>query len=414
MSDQSISTALSGMTNMLYQLSESITTQTQQHTDLLKKLNTHLTNSQQDIKEDLTHFINNIELTKLINVVNESSQNLQNQKNNIQLLNTKITDIVNMVENSIKLLDEHTQFIQTKLSEDSHSISAQLIQNISIQVRENITTAFTNQFQSQNQKLVFEIKEANELAVNTAILSYNDLIEKVKRINTAHVTALDSFKNQVNDFNKNITQAIKNVDGAFLEVKEKNQKNMDSLYTDCLNFQNKVIEKLNAETDKINQIFDQKISDISIKAEVKLNQSLQKMDQVGQQLDEKSSEITKKFQQNSDKNFGIMQKTIEKQDIYYQNLCDKLKIKYFSINTISFLFVALIVLIGFNIAASMRYSKISDFNTTLVNQNQKLSEDNSKLLVIRNDSIDLTKQSISEVEKKFPNMQVVLNCKSLD
>lgn len=414
MSDQSISTALSSMANMLYQLSESITTQTQQHTDLLKKLNTHLTNSQQDIKDDLTSFIDNMELTKLINIVNESSQNLQNQKNNIQLLNTKITDIVNMVENSIKLLDEHTQFIQTKLSEDSHSISAQLIQNISIQVRENITTAFTNQFQSQNQKLVFEIKEANEIAVNTAISSYNNLIKQVKDVETDHFTALKGFRHHVSNFNQQITQAIKNVDDAFLEVKEKNKQNMAELYDSCRNFQEQIIQKLNAETAQINKIFDQQLNDVSKKANVNLNQSLEELDHIGQQLNEKSSEITGKLQQNSDKNLGVMQKTIEKQDIYYQNLCDKLKIKYFSINTISILFVVLIVLIGFNIAASMRYSKISDFNTTLVSQNQKLVENNSKLLVIRNDSIDLTKQSISDVKKKFPNMQVVLNCKSLD
>lgn len=414
MSDQSISTALSGMANMLSRLSESMKIESRQQTDLLKKLNTHLTNSQQDIKDDLTNFIDHIELTKLINVVNESSQNLQKQQSHIQQLNTEITSISKTVTDSVELLEQKTSFIQHKLNENSDFISTQLIKNISIQVRENITTAFINQFQSQNQKLIGEIKEANSIAVNTAVSSYNDLIKQVQDVKAKHVVALDTFKNHVNRFNRNITQAISNVDDAFLEVKEKNQQNMDSLYTDCLNFQNKVIEKLNAETAKINQIFDQKISDISEKANAKLNQSLQKIDQVGQQIDEKSSEITKKLQQNSDRNFGIMQKTIEKQDIYYQNLCDKLKIKYLSINTISILFVVLIVLIGFNIAVSMRYSKISDFNTTLVNQNQKLSEDNSKLLVIRNDSINLTKQSISEVKKKFPNMQVVLNCKSLD
>lgn len=414
MSDESIATTLLSMANMLYQLSESMKIESRQQTDLLKKLNTHLTNSQQDIKDDLTNFIDNIELTKIINVVNESSQNLQKQQSNIQRLNTEITSISKTVTDSVELLEQKTAFIQHKLNEDSDSISTQLIKNISIQVREKITTAFISQFQSQNQKLIGEIKEANSIAVNTAVSSYNDLIKQVQDVKAKHVVALDTFKNHVNSFNQNITQAISNVDDAFLEVKEKNQQNMDSLYTDCLNFQNKVIEKLNTETAKINQIFDQKISDFSEKANAKLNQSLEKINHIGQRIDENSSEITEKLQQNSNKNFGIMQKIIEKQDIYYQNLCDKLKIKYFSINTISILFVVLIVLIGFNIAASKRYSEISDFNTTLVNQNQKLSEDNSKLLVIRNDSIDLTKQAISEVKKKFPNMQVILNCKSLD
>lgn len=414
MSDESIATTLFNMANMLYQLSDSMKTESRQHTDLLKKLNTHLTNSQQNIKDDLTNFIDNIELTKLINVVNESSLNLQKQQSNIQRFNTEITSISKTVTDSVELLEQKTAFLQHKLNEDSNSISTQLIQNISIQVRENITTEFINQFESQNQKLIGEIKEANSIAVNTAVLSYNNLIKQVQDVKAKHVAALDTFKNHVNNFNRNITQAISNVDNAFLEVKKKNQKNMDSLYTDCLNFQNKVIEKLNAETDKINQIFDQKISDFSEKANAKLNQSLQKIDQVGQKLDEKSSEITKKLQQNSDKNFGIMQKTIEKQDIYYQKLCDKLKIKYFSINTISIFFVVFIVLVGFNIAASKRYSEISDFNTTLVNQNQKLVEDNTKLLSIRNDAIDLTKQSLAEVRKKFPNLHIALNCKSLD
>ena len=33
---------------------------------------------------------------------------------------------------------------------------------------------------------------------------------------------------------------------------------------------------------------------------------------------------------------------------------------------------------------------------------------------IKNDSIELTKQSISDVKKKFPDLIVTLNCKALD
>jgi hypothetical protein len=62
----------------------------------------------------------------------------------------------------------------------------------------------------------------------------------------------------------------------------------------------------------------------------------------------------------------------------------------------------------------MRYEKMKNYNIALVSQNQKLQSDIKDLEATRHDLIVLTKQSVNEVRKKFPQLQIGINCKSLD
>ena len=50
----------------------------------------------------------------------------------------------------------------------------------------------------------------------------------------------------------------------------------------------------------------------------------------------------------------------------------------------------------------------------LEQQNKQLNDDGVLLIKIRNESIDLTKKSISDVKKKFPGLKVTIDCKALD
>ena len=110
----------------------------------------------------------------------------------------------------------------------------------------------------------------------------------------------------------------------------------------------------------------------------------------------------------------MTEKIIEKQENIYKNLCKKLNFKYFSFNSISILIVTLVILFGLNIAATMRYEEMKNYSFALVNQSQKLQSDIKDLEATRHDLIILTKQSVNEVRRKFPQLQIAINCKSLD
>ncbi|MBF7684019.1 hypothetical protein I2F27_12045 [Acinetobacter sp. B5B] len=414
MSEQHITAMLTEMSSTLQILSQVLEHEKTKHFELLNELNTRITNSQENIKTDIHDFITNIELTELVSIVHQSSDNIKKQQTNLQHLDNEIQQISTHVNNSIETLEHNTELLTEKIEESSQLIASNLIKQISLNVKDSITTQFINQFKEQNQKLVSEISEANETAVRGSIVIYKRLTEVVETVKEQHHSSLEDFRNHVDSFNKKMTAAIKRVDQAFLDVQEKNKQNMDKLYDSCATFQEQVIEKLNTETAQINKIFDQKITDLSKRMDDQISQSFEKMSDIEQKINEKNDQITANLEKNTDKNLGITQKIIEKQEVLYRNLCDKLTIKYFSLNTISILFVVLIVLVGFNIAASKRYSEISDFNNALASQNQKLMADNTKLLEIKNDSLRFTKQSITEVRKKFPQFQILLDCKSLD
>lgn len=414
MSEQHITAMLTEMSSTLQILSQVLEHEKTKHFELLTELNTRITDSQENIKTDIHDFITNIELTELASVVHQSSNNIKKQQTNLKHLDDEIQQISTHVNNSIETLEHNTEYLTEKIEESSQLIGSNLIKQISLNVKDSITTQFINQFKEQNQQLVSEISEANETAVRGSIVIYKRLTEAVETVKEQHHSSLEDFRNHVDSFNKKMTAAIKRVDQAFLDVQEKNKQNMDKLYDSCATFQEQVIKKLNTETAQINEIFDQKIKDLSKRMDDQISQSFEKMSDVEQKINEKNEKITANLERNTEKSLGITQKIIEKQEVFYRNLCDKLTIKYFALNTISILFVVFIVLVGFNIAASKRYSEISDFNNALASQNQKLLADNTKLSEIRNDSLNFTKQSISEVRKKFPKLQVILNCNSLD
>ena len=189
---------------------------------------------------------------------------------------------------------------------------------------------------------------------------------------------------------------------------------MNELYESCASFQNNVIEKINAEVGQINEFFDQKISDISKAVQNSCSNTLQTMSDTEQQINQKSKQLTSVLEKNTNASIAMTEKIIEKQENIYKNLCKKLNFKYFSFNSISILIVTLVILCGLNIAATMRYEKMKNYSTALVNQSQKLQSDIKDLEAAKHDLIILTKQSVNEMRKKFPQLQIAINCKSLD
>mgnify|MGYP003589560050 FL=1 len=414
MSDIQISATLKTMSDALQTLSQSLENEKTQHIELLKKLNLHLSSSQEIIENNISDFLKKMELTELLNTVNESKNNIQNQKENIDKLNEEIESIDKNVKNSLSILDKQTEYISKKIQNNSNLIQTEIIKNVSVSVKESITTYFLIQFNEQNKQLISKITEANEKAVNDSVSIYKALTVEVKRIKSNHIESLENFKKHVNTFNAEINSAIENIGSAFSEVKENNINSMNDLYESCASFQNNVIEKINAEVGQINEIFDQKISDISKAVQNSCSNTLQTMSNTEQQINQKSKQLTSVLEKNANVSIGMTQKIIEKQENIYKNLCNKLNFNYFSVNSISILIVTLVIFAGLNIAATMRYEKMKNYSFALVSQSQKLQSDINDLEATRHDLIVLTKQSVNEVRRKFPQLQIGINCKSLD
>ena len=372
MSDQQIAATLKAMSDALQKLSMSLESEKQEHIELIKKLYEYLTGSQDTIEDNISDFLGKIELTELLNTINESRINIQNQKENIEKLNEEIQSIYKNVKNSLSVLDEKTEYISKTIQNSSNLIQTEIVKNVSFSVKESITTQFLNQFSEQNQNLVTRILEANEKAVNVSVSIYKALIIEVEKIKSNHIQSLENFKEHVNAFNAEINSAIDNIGSAFLEVKENNISSMNELYNSCVSFQNKVIEKINVEMAQINEIFDQKISDISQAVQNSCSNTLQTMSNTEQQINQKSLQLTSILEKNANLSIGMTEKIIEKQENIYKNLCNKLNFKYFSFNSISVLIVTLIILAALNIAATMRYEEMKNYSLALVNQSQKL------------------------------------------
>mgnify|MGYP005613597765 FL=1 len=409
MSDQ-VSATLKTLLNTMQLLSESLENEKQQHIELLKKLNSHVSNSQTEIKNDFFDFLNKIELQEFVSIVQDSKLNIENIQKSIVQLNAEIMQIKQAAKHSLAELEQQNLDLSKKISGSSDKITSDIIKNVANDVKESVTQNFSLQFKEQNQTLILEAKKANSTVITNIIEIYNHLNKQVLSVTKDHRESLSQFKTDVSTFTESINIAINSVKDSFAEVEELNKDQMKQLYESSLNFRKHVLNKINAETENINSIFDDEINNISKNVQTHCNNVLNKMSETEDLVDQKANLISLKLNDS----LTTTEKIIVKQTNYYENLYKRLNFNYFAINTSSILAFFLVVLSALCITAFIQNKSLEKDNLALQSQNKKLNEDGVLLASIKNDSIKLTKQSISDVKKKFPTLIVTLNCKALD
>lgn len=409
MSDQ-VSATLKTLLNTMQLLSESLENEKQQHIELLKKLNSHVSNSQTEIKNDVFDFLNKIELQEFVSIVQDSKLNIENNQKSILQLNAEIMQIRQTAKQALAELEQQNLDLSKKISGSSDKITSDIIKNVANEVKESVTQNFSLQFKEQNQTLILEAKKANSTVITNIIEIYNHLNEQVLSVTKDHRESLSQFKTDVSTFTESINIAINSVKDSFAEVEELNKDQMKKLYESSLNFRKHVLNKINAETENINSIFDDEINNISKNVQTHCNNVLKKMSETEDLVDQKANLISLKLNDS----LTTTEKIIVKQTNYYENLYKRLNFNYFAINTSSILAVFLVVLSALCITAFIQNKSLEKYNLALQNQNQKLNREGVLLQTIKNDSIELTKKSISDVKKKFPDLIVTLNCKALD
>ena len=409
MSDQ-VSATLKTLLDTMQLLFQSLENEKQQHINLLKKLNSHVSNSQTEIKNDVLDFLNKIELQEFVSIVQDSKLNIENNQKSIVQLNAEIMQIKQAAKHSLAELEQQNLDISKKISGSSDKITSEIIKNVANDVKESVTQNFSLQFKEQNQTLILEAKKANSTVITNIIEIYNHLNKQVLSVTKDHRESLSQFKTDVSAFTESINIAINSVKDSFAEVEELNKDQMKQLYESSLNFRKHVLDKINAETENINSIFDDEINNISKNVQTHCNNVLNKMSETEDLVDQKANLISLKLNDS----LTTTEKIIVKQTNYYENLYKRLNFNYFAINTSSILAVLLVVLSALYITAFIQNKSLEKYNLALQNQNQKLNRDGVLLQTIKNDSIELTKQSISDVKKKFPDLIVTLNCKALD
>ena len=409
MSDQ-VSATLKTLLDTMQLLFQSLENEKQQHINLLKKLNSHVSNSQTEIKNDVLDFLNKIELQEFVSIVQDSKLNIENNQKSIVQLNAEIMQIKQAAKHSLAELEQQNLDISKKISDSSDKITSVIIKNVANDVKESVTQNFSLQFKEQNQTLILEAEKANSTAITNIIEIYNHLNEQVLSVTKDHRESLSQFKTDVSTFTESINIAINSVKDSFAEVEELNKDQMKQLYESSLNFRKHVLNKINAETENINSIFDDEINNISKNVQTHCNNVLNKMSETEDLVDQKANLISLKLNDS----LTTTEKIIVKQTNYYENLYKRLNFNYFAINTSSILAFFLVVLSALCITAFIQNKSLEKDNLALQSQNKKLNEDGVLLASIKNDSIKLTKQSISDVKKKFPTLIVTLNCKALD
>ena len=258
MSDQ-VSATLKTLLDTMQLLFQSLENEKQQHIELLKKLNSHVSNSQTEIKNDFFDFLNKIELQEFVSIVQDSKLNIENIQKSIVQLNAEIMQIKQAAKHSLAELEQQNLDLSKKISGSSDKITSDIIKNVANDVKESVTQNFSLQFKEQNQTLILEAEKANSTAITNIIEIYNHLNEQVLSVTKDHRESLSQFKTDVSTFTESINIAINSVKDSFAEVEELNKDQMKQLYESSLNFRKHVLDKINAETENINSIFDDEI-----------------------------------------------------------------------------------------------------------------------------------------------------------
>ena len=219
MSDQ-VSATLKTLLNTMQLLSESLENEKQQHIELLKKLNSHVSNSQTEIKNDFFDFLNKIELQEFVSIVQDSKLNIENNQKSILQLNAEIMQIRQTAKQSLAELEQQNLDLSKKISGSSDKITSDIIKNVANDVKESVTQNFSLQFKEQNQTLILEAKKANSTVITNIIEIYNHLNKQVLSVTKDHRESLSQFKTDVSAFTESINIAINSVKDSFAEVEE--------------------------------------------------------------------------------------------------------------------------------------------------------------------------------------------------
>ena len=410
MNEIQIAATLQAMSDSLKAIFNLLDDEKKQHIEFLIKLNNQVSDSQTELKQDFLNFLSKVELQEFALIVKDSQQNIENHQKSILQFNAVIMQIKQTAMQSLEKLEQQHLDISQKITNSSDVITNEIIKNVANSAKESVTQNFLLQFKEQNQSLILSAEKANKAFITSIIEIYNHINKEVSTVTSNHQKRLSQFEADVDAFKENINIAIDSVKDSFAEVEELNKDQMKKLYESSINFRQHVLDKLNAETQSINRIFEDEINNISKNVQTNCENVLDKMVQTQALVDEKANEVSSKLNTS----LTTTEKIIEKQTAYHKKLCNNLNFKYFSLNTNSLLVVAFIVLSGLCISTLIQNGRLEKDNLMLEQQNKKLNDDGVLLIKIRNESIDLTKKSISDVKKKFPGLKVTIDCKALD
>ena len=410
MNEIQIAATLQAMSDSLKAIFNLLDDEKKQHIEFLIKLNNQVSDSQTELKQDFLNFLSKVELQEFALIVKDSQQNIENHQKSILQFNAVIMQIKQTAMQSLEKLEQQHLDISQKITNSSDVITNEIIKNVANSAKESVTQNFLLQFKEQNQSLILSAEKANKAFITSIIEIYNHINKEVSTVTSNHQKRLSQFEADVDAFKENINIAIDSVKDSFAEVEELNKDQMKKLYESSINFRQHVLDKLNAETQSINRIFEDEINNISKNVQTNCENVLDKMVQTQALVDEKANEVSSKLNTS----LTTTEKIIEKQTAYHNKLCKHLNFKYFAINTNSILVVVFIVLSGLCISTLIQNGRLEKDNLMLEQQNKKLNDDGVLLIKIRNESIDLTKKSISDVKKKFPGLKVTIDCKALD
>ena len=410
MNEIQIAATLQAMSDSLKAIFNLLDDEKKQHIEFLIKLNNQVSDSQTELKQDFLNFLSKVELQEFALIVKDSQQNIENHQKSILQFNAVIMQIRQTAMQSLEKLEQQHLDISQKITNSSDVITNEIIKNVANSAKESVTQNFLLQFKEQNQSLILSAEKANKAFITSIIEIYNHINKEVSTVTSNHQKRLSQFEADVDAFKENINIAIDSVKDSFAEVEELNKDQMKKLYESSINFRQHVLDKLNAETQSINRIFEDEINNISKNVQTNCENVLDKMVQTQALVNEKANEVSSKLNTS----LTTTEKIIEKQTAYHNKLCKHLNFKYFAINTNSILVVVFIVLSGLCISTLIQNGRLEKDNLMLEQQNKKLNDDGVLLIKIRNESIDLTKKSISDVKKKFPGLKVTIDCKALD
>ena len=410
MNEIQIAATLQAMSDSLKAIFNLLDDEKKQHIEFLIKLNNQVSDSQTELKQDFLNFLSKVELQEFALIVKDSQQNIENHQKSILQFNAVIMQIRQTAMQSLEKLEQQHLDISQKITNSSDVITNEIIKNVANSAKESVTQNFLLQFKEQNQSLILSAEKANKAFITSIIEIYNHINKEVSTVTSNHQKRLSQFEADVDAFKENINIAIDSVKDSFAEVEELNKDQMKKLYESSINFRQHVLDKLNAETQSINRIFEDEINNISKNVQTNCENVLDKMVQTQALVNEKANEVSSKLNTS----LTTTEKIIEKQTAYHNKLCKHLNFKYFAINTNSILVVVFIVLSGLCISTLIQNGRLEKDNLMLEQQNKQLNDDGVLLIKIRNESIDLTKKSISDVKKKFPGLKVTIDCKALD
>jgi hypothetical protein len=346
------------------QSKQSLDEHKQQLLEQLKRIAEYISHLTDDVKKQLYDFLQSIDLQNIINVINSVETNINAQQELFKKLAEQANRLDNAINQNISTVNDVTQTYSQclidavpKIIEGSQDKIADKMVDCLLDASIDKHINFINNIEKIHYNVQFKVEKISD-----------QLFEKYQTYSYEQQSKIEECYENVFDEKSKLDELVYEAQETYKEFAISARNNTESMYRSYNIFQRKVYDKIEQEYGNINAHYTEKFEKNNLNMKFCFDSTIKTAENLNATVSKKANELLNSIDTNHSLIISKSESFLQKNEQLVERLENRLTGRIVLTNFNVIMCVLAIVLIGFNIAATKRYSDYSNYNQTLANE----------------------------------------------